>query len=179
MIALQQSQLADLCIHRRQSFLSSICQTFGRCNINGMALISYSVNGPIVLALCAWPVDKVWQTFTRQVLNISTAISQSLSGTTDEDCKLVVETSQESVKVCQSKSHCFHFPCSVIPYTHQPGKTFSLTAFIVLFSDPLENLNQCEPWVFSYPSNTDSSNCCPSLGHSLSFQVAEKSYGLE
>ena len=107
MIALQQSQLADLCIHRRQSFLSSICQTFGigvgtgggggqgppqyfthetllifilaaqigaiavyitfgppkmellptpmfgQCNINGMALISYSVNGPIVLALCA------------------------------------------------------------------------------------------------------------------------------
>ena len=36
-------------------------------------------------------------------------------------------------------------PCSVIPYTHQPGKTFGLTASIVLFSDPLENLNQCEP----------------------------------
>ena len=76
-----------------------------------------------------------------KVLNISTAISQTLSGTTkntDEDCKLAVETLQESVKVCQSRSHCFHFPCSVIPYTHQPGKTFSLTASIVLFSDPLE-----------------------------------------
>ena len=95
--------------------------------------------------------------FTRQVLNVSTAISQSLSGTTknaDEDCKSEVETSQESLKVFQSRSHCFHFPCSVVPYTHQPGKTFNLTASIVLFSDPLEttasiphriNLNQCEP----------------------------------
>ena len=78
--------------------------------------------------------------FTRQVLNISTAISQSLSHTTKnaEDCKLAVETSQESVKVCQSRSHCFHFPCCIIPCTHQPGKTFSLTASIVLFLDPLE-----------------------------------------
>ena len=42
-------------------------------------------------------MDKVWQTFTRQVINISTAISQSLSCTTknaDEDYKLAVETSQ-------------------------------------------------------------------------------------
>ena len=33
---------------------------------------------------------------------------------------------QKSVKVCQSRLHCFHFPCSVIPYTHQPGKTLLL-----------------------------------------------------
>ena len=58
----------------------------------------------------------------------------------DEDCKSAVETSQESVKVFQSRSHCFHFPCSVISYTHQPDKTFSLTASIVLFSDPLETI---------------------------------------
>ena len=53
-------------------------------------------------------------------LNISTAIPQSLSGTTkntDEDYKLAVETLQESVKVYQSRSHCFHFPYSVVPYT--------------------------------------------------------------
>ena len=102
--------------------------------------------------------------FTRQVLNVSTAILQSLSGTTknaDEDCKSAVETSQESLKVFKSRSHCFHFPCSVVPYTHQPGKTFSLTASIVMFSDPLEttasiphriNLISVNPWVFSYPS---------------------------
>ena len=86
-----------------------------------------------------------WQTFTWQDLNISTAISQSLSGTTknaDEDCQLVVETPQESVKVCQSRLHCFYFACSIIPYTHQPGKTFSLTASIVLFSDPSKLLLQ-------------------------------------
>ena len=49
------------------------------------------------------------------------------------------------VKVCQNlsitMSHCFHFPnsnISVIPYTHVPtGKTFGLTASIVLFPDPL------------------------------------------
>ena len=79
--------------------------------------------------------------FTRQVLNVSTAISQSVSGITknaDEDCKSAVETSQESLKVFQSRSHCFHFPCSVIPYTYQPGKLFSLTASVALFSDPLE-----------------------------------------
>ena len=39
MMPLQQSQLADLCTHRRQSFLSSICQYFGQCSINGMVLI--------------------------------------------------------------------------------------------------------------------------------------------
>ena len=75
---------------------------------------------------------------------MSTVISQSSSCTiinADEDCKLAVETLQKSVKVhtCQISLHCFHFPCSVIPYAHQPGKTFSLTASIVLFSDPLEN----------------------------------------
>ena len=50
------------------------------------------------------------------------------------------------VKVCQNlsitRSQCFHFPnsnISVIPYTYVPtGKTFSLTASIVLFPDPLE-----------------------------------------
>ena len=71
----------------------------------------------------------------RLVNNISTAISKSSSATikiADEDCKLAVEKLQESVKVCQSRSHCFHFPHSIIPYTHQPGKTFSLTASIFL-----------------------------------------------
>ena len=90
--------------------------------------------------LCAWSMEQVWQTFTRQVYNVSTAISQSLSGTTKnaEDCKVALKTLQESVKVCQSRLRCFHFPCSVIHYTHQPGKTFSLTASIILFPDLLE-----------------------------------------
>ena len=57
---------------------------------------------------------------------------------TDEDCKLAVETLQESVKVCQSRSHCFTSMFHYSLHTHQPGKTFSLTASIVLFSDPLE-----------------------------------------
>ena len=44
------------------------------------------------------------------------------------------------VKVCKknlsiTRSHCFHFPNSNISVT---GKTFGLTASIVLFSDPLE-----------------------------------------
>ena len=43
-----------------------------------------------------------------------------------------------------TRLHCFHFPnsnISVIPYTHVPtGKTFSLTASIVLFLDPLETI---------------------------------------
>ena len=82
--------------------------------------------------------------------------------------KIAVETLQESVKVCQSRSHSFHFPCSVIPCTHQ---TFSFTASIVLFPDPLENTASIphrinpisvNPWVFCCPSNADSSNCCHS-----------------
>ena len=103
-----------------------------------------------------------------------------------ESSPLIPLPLQKSVKVCQSRLHCFHFPCSVIPYTHQPGKTFSLTASIVLFSDPPETTAsiphriKVSMWTSSYPSNTDSSNCCPFLGqHSESFQVAEKSYGLE
>ena len=71
--------------------------------------------------------------------SLSTAISlYQVQKNAGEDCKLAVERLQESVKVCQSRSHCFHFPCSVIPYTHQPGKTFSRTASSVLFPDPLE-----------------------------------------
>ena len=64
----------------------------------------------------------------------------------DGDCKLAVETLQDSnlssKSVSKTRSHCFHFPnsnISVIPYTHVPtGKTFGLTASIVLFPDPLE-----------------------------------------
>ena len=108
--------------------------------------------------------------------------------------KLAVETLQKSVKVCQSRLHSFHFPCSVIPYkaiyTHQPGKTSSLTASIVLFPDPLKTtsipLHRIKPqsrWVFCYPSawrSWDSSNCCPFLGqHCESLQIAEESYWLE
>ena len=49
----------------------------------------------------------------------------------DEDCKLAL---QESVKVCNQGHIVFTFNVrSVIPYTHQPGKTFSLNASIVLF----------------------------------------------
>ena len=63
----------------------------------------------------------------------------------DGDCKLAVESLQDSnlsSKSVSTRSQCFHFPnsnISVIPYTHVPtGKTFHLTASIVLFPDPLE-----------------------------------------
>ena len=106
-----------------------------------MALKSASVNRPIVLALCAWPMDKVWQTFTRQVLNISTSISQFLYQV-QQKCwwRLQISswniariTESVSIKVTLFSLSMFHYS-----YTHQPGKTFSLTASIVLFSDPLE-----------------------------------------
>ena len=94
--------------------------------------------------LCAWLMDQVWETFTRQKFIMFQLLYHNLlSGTTKnaEDCKVALKTLQESVKVCQStwsRSHCFRFPCSVIPYTYQPGKTFSLTASTVLFPDLLE-----------------------------------------
>ena len=101
-----------------------------------MTLISWRKTG-----LLFWHcVHDQWTRFDRLSPDnffIFQLLYQSLSGTTkntDEDCKLAVETLQESVKVCQSRSRS----CCVIPYTHQPGKTFSLTASIVLFSDPLE-----------------------------------------
>ena len=79
-------------------------------------------------------------------------IAMSSSGSkknADGDCKLAVETLQDSnlssksvSKLSITRSQCFHFPnsnISVIPYTHVPtGKTFRLTASIVLFPDPLE-----------------------------------------
>ena len=142
--------------------------------------------------LCAWSMDQVWDTFTRQVYNVSTAISQSLSGTTKnaEDCKVALKTLQESVKVCQStwsRSHCFHFPCSVIPYTYQPGKTFSLTASTVLFPDLLETtasithrIQSQSVWIpGSLASHQTQIVLIAAHSWSLSFQVAEKSYWLE
>ena len=54
----------------------------------------------------------------RQVYNILTAVSQSLSVTikiANEDCKLAVDTLQESVKVSQSRSNCFTFQVPLFP----------------------------------------------------------------
>ena len=152
---------------------------------------SASVNRPIVLALCAWPMDKVWQTFTRQVLNVSTAISQSLSGTYNKKCwwrlQIAVETSQEWVIVCQSKSHCFHFPCSFCHSLHSSTRhniqshCFNIYT-VVLFLDTLkttasipDRIKSQSVWTPGHGSLvthqtqiTDSSNCCPFLGqHSL------------
>ena len=78
-------------------------------------------------------------------------IAMSSSGSNkknaDGDCKLAVETLQgsnlSSKSVVYNKVALFSLSkfqyISVIPYTHVPtGKTFSLTASIVLFPDSLE-----------------------------------------
>ena len=85
----------------------------------------------------------------------------TISKKADKDCKLVVETSQhlnlfpESVSKLVCNYICYHFlsfRISVISYTNQPGRKFSLTASILASnphrinspSDRCMNL-----WVFS------------------------------
>ena len=123
-----------------------------------------SENRLIILALCAYDQwTRFDKTFTRQVLNISTAISQSLSGATknaDEDCKLAVETLQESVKVCQPMSHCFTFHVPLFPIylstrqniqshcfyspVFRPSRNYCLKLY-----SPLNKVSiSVNPWVF-------------------------------
>ena len=130
-------------------------------------------------------MDNVWQ------CNVSTAISKSSSGTIKKYWRLQM-SSQNIARFtfiqwkCQNLSisqgynvFTFQVPnyISVSPYIYQPGKTFGLTASIVLFPDPIKlllqrstewNLNQCESLVLFVTHQVtwtqDSSNCCPFLG---------------
>ena len=54
------------------------------------------------------------------------------------------------------QSHCFYSP------VFRPSRNYR-------FNNPQNKISiSVNPWVFSYPSNADSSNCCPFLGqHSL------------
>ena len=54
------------------------------------------------------------------------------------------------------QSHCFYSP------VFRPSQNYC-------FNTPQNKISiSVNPWVFSYPSNADSSNCCPFLGkHSL------------
>ena len=110
---------------------------------------------------------KVWHTFSRQVY-VSTAISQSLSGTIQISSitrlyqwKCInlgchVNYSLHSSTRQSIQSHCFSSPVS------RPSRNY---CFNTSQNETSINLN---PWVFCYPSNTDSSNCCPFLGqHAL------------